>query len=68
MSSLDFKGLGHLAPDVERINEQTEKIEEALPYHTYGELGALKHKPQIEDFVFFAAAQRAAEREQDGIT
>lgn len=68
MSSHDIKSSTHLAPSLDRIDEQTAKIEEALPFRVYSDHGPLKRKPQIEDFVFFAAAQRAAEREEDGVT
>ena len=68
MASLSIKRLGQLAPDLQRRNEQTEKIEEALPSQTSSDVGSLRVKPRLEDFVFFAAAQREAEREADGIT
>jgi hypothetical protein len=66
MSSHDIKSLAQLAPSLEGIEEQKVKIEEASPSSTYSDLGALSHKPQLEDFVFFATAQRAAERKEDG--
>jgi hypothetical protein len=68
MFALDNKSLGHLAPSAGRVLEQTEKIEEALPSNPSIDLGGSKSRPRIEDFVFFAAAQRAAERWEDGIT
>jgi hypothetical protein len=67
MPPQDIKTLGELAPSISRIYEQTDKIEEALPSRTNSDPGGLKHKPLIEDFVFFAAAQRAADREEDGV-
>jgi hypothetical protein len=67
MSPSALNSLGQLAPSLHRLHEQTEKIEEVLPSHNSSELETVKRKPRIEDFVFFAAAQRIAEREEDGV-
>ena len=67
MDSSGVQKLGQLAPDPARIHEQTEKIEEGLQSNLFGNLDAVKQKPKFEDFVFFAAAQRAADREEDGV-
>jgi hypothetical protein len=55
-----------LAPEPKEPYEQTDKIETGIPSVNYKELVTDKRKPALEDFVFFAAAQRAAEREEDG--
>ncbi|KAL9109081.1 MAG: hypothetical protein Q9227_006172 [Pyrenula ochraceoflavens] len=54
-----------LAPDPERLKEQTGKVEDGLaqPYQTGGLSN--KRKPVFEDYVFFAEAQRALERIED---
>jgi hypothetical protein len=69
MSSHDIKSLAQLAPSLEGLEEQNVKIEKASASPTTSiDLGALSQNPQLEDFVFFASAQRAAERKEDGAT
>lgn len=67
MDSSGVKNLGQFAPDPMRIHEQTEKVEEGLQSNIFGNLDAVKKIPKFEDFVFFAAAQRAADREEDRV-
>ena len=57
-----------LAPEPMHLNDQTEKIERAISIDIYREAGSKKRKPTIADFIFFAAAQRAADRVLDGST
>jgi hypothetical protein len=68
MALHDIKSLAELAPSLERVEEQKLKSEEVSPSRTYSDPGASTRKPQLEDFVFFASAQRSAERKEDGTT
>ena len=54
-----------MSSDLEGSNGRTEKVAEALP-SIVPIPGVATSKPLLEDFVFFANAQRAAERQLDG--
>lgn len=66
MSLNDVKSPAQFASNIDQLEEQNVKSKEIFPSSTYNDFGALSHKPQLEDFVFFATAQRAAERKEDG--
>ena len=55
-----------LAPEPKELIEQTDKIETGLPLEDAILQSAEKRKPLLEDFIFFAAAQREADRDEDG--
>ena len=59
--------LSQLAPDEQRVHEQTEKIEEGLSPKSQDDGRLRQRKLVLEDYVFFAEAQRASDREYNGI-
>lgn len=50
------------------LEKTLDPTEIGLPASNLREIDLSKRKPTIEDWVFFAAAQRVAEKEEDGLT
>jgi hypothetical protein len=63
----DRQQLGSDPKQQEALDEKTCKTESGLASENFRDpsVAIEKHKPRLEDFIFFAAAQRAAEREED---